>query len=184
MIKKHFLSVLTIILVLTNDSLYANEPQYCTCNTTDLSITEKIIIGGLLGGTIIVAAPYILSAGSIIKIAVATKSLIAAGITYSSTSTIGKFGLCFMVIETARPHILQTAEEKLSQLLKEKDSMPEKSKADFINCLKTNKYNPSKNIFGRPVACEDAALFYALNSSISELHKRTEAFNNGTCFCG
>jgi hypothetical protein len=181
MIKK---ALLTGLLVFTGGLSAANETKHCTCNVYEFTTKEKIIIGGLVGGSVIIAAPYVLGAATIAKIAVAIKAAVTAVTPYVvPTTTVGKVGLGLTAAQSARPCIVQTTEEKLNRLLEEKASKHIQAKAEFISCLKANKANSLRSASGRPMACEDAALLYALNSSIPELNKKTEAFKNGKCLC-
>lgn len=179
MIKKSLLSMF-IGFLLVNGFLLAYDTPSCMCKSHDLTITGKIILGGL----ILIAAPHILGPITVAKIGVAVKSAIVLGSNcVIPTSTVGKIGLGLTAAQMARPYILQTTEEKLNELLKEKASRSARTKDEFISCLKANKTDSPRNVFGRPCACEDAALIYAFNSSVAELNKRTEAFKKGECFC-
>ena len=179
-------------------SLIAAENKKCTCNTYELSTTEKVVFYGAIGtgvvaGTVI-AAPYVLPAATIAAIkasaaaaatsaaSAATSAASAAATQIVPTTVVGKVGLGLTAAQLARPYVLKTTEEKLEALLKEKALKPTTAKTEFVNCLKANK-NSQRNALGRPVVCEEAALFYAFNSSVSELNKRTQAFKNGKCFC-
>lgn len=179
-----------ILLLLFSVSLFAAENKNCTCNTIELSTTEKVVVAGVLGTGVIIAAPYVLPASVLAAIAatstVAKAAAVAAsvkvGAALASTTVVGKVGLGLAAVQLARPLVLQTTEEKLNALLKEKTSRPAKAKTEFISCLKANK-DSQINSSGRPIACEDAALFYAFTVGVPELNRRTKAFNNGKCFC-
>jgi len=173
MIRKYFLLLLAVFFIAIDCVSLANNTQCCTCNVPDFTTGDKVIIGGLLGGAIIIAAPYVLAAGSTIKIAVAIKLAVAAGSTYLiPTTTVGQVGLGLMTAQIVRPFILQTTEERLDRLLGEKASMPARAKAEFISCLKENGTNCPRNAFGRPTACE-AATHGICKLSISSCVQKT-----------
>ena len=181
MIKK---ALLAGLLVFVEGLSAANETMHCTCNVYEFTTAEKIVIGGLVGGSVIIAAPYVLSAATIAKIAVAVKAAATVVTPYVvPTTTVGKIGLGLTAAQSARPYVVQTTEEKLNRLLEEKALKQINSKIEFISCLKANKANSLRSASGRPEVCEEAALFYALSFSASELNKKTDAFKNGKCFC-
>lgn len=176
MVKKAILLMFTV-------NLFAAENKNCTCKTQELSTKEKVVVVGAVGTGAIIAAPYVLPASVLTAIGTAVTVIATkAAAVFASITVVGKVGLGLTGAKMARPLVLQTQEEKLNDLLKENASRPDKAKKEFISCLKSNKSNP-RNASGRPDACEDAALFYAFNSSVSELNKRTQAFSGGKCFC-
>ncbi len=179
------------ILLLSSMSLFAIENKNCTCSTQDVSMQTKIIIGACGVGAV-VAAPYIVP-GSVVTVvgpalAVAKTAVMAAtakiGAVVIPPTLAGQVGLGITAAQLARPFLVQTTQEKLDALLKEEAASPARAKKEFISCLKAHKNSQQRNKSGRPDVCEDAALFYAFNSSMSELQRRTAAFNDGTCFCG
>jgi len=181
MIKQVCLIIVVGLLLSTGGSmLIANDTSNCTCNVPELTTADKVIIVCFVGGVIVVATPYVVGAGTVAKIVVAAKATASYVI---PKTVVGQVGLGLTAAQMARPLVLQTTEEKLGKLLEEGALKPAKSKAEFISCLKLNKVNSPRNASGRPVACEDAAFLYALNSSFPELNKKTEAFKNGRCFC-
>lgn len=170
MIKKIFILLLSL-------NLFAVEKnKNCTCSTRDFSTTEK----GIMVSAAILTTPYIFPAGTIGGLAAAVTT---AAHYLIPTTIVGKISLGLTAVNIARPMVVQTTEEKLDALIKERASNQEKARIEFIECLKSNKKNSQRNESGRPIECEDLAFFYALNSSATELNKRTEAFNKNKCFC-
>lgn len=187
MIKKTLL-LFTGLLVLTGNLLTANDTKHCMCNIRPLTTTEKVLIGGLVVfvgvPAIITAAPYIIAALPAAKIAAAVKVAAATASPYIvPTTTIGKASYVLSAAQMARPLIVQTTEEKCDRLLEEKALRPARAKNEFVGCLRANKTGSPRNAAGIPAACEDAALCYALNSSMAELNQKTVAFKNNKCFC-
>ncbi len=185
----------TILLLLFSANLYAgDQAENCGCNSqyNELSKTKKFILYGAIGtGTVaatIAAAPVVLPAGAVAAVTTAlasAKVAIAAGAAKAAAAitTMGKVSLGLSAAQYARPYILRTTEEKRDILLKEKPLKALKAEREFISCLKQNKIGSSKNSTGRPTACEDVALFYALVAGNAKLNRRTKAFNDKKCFC-
>lgn len=176
---------LTALLLFAGGSLTANDTERCTCRelTTGETVVAWTIIGGVgaLGGLALAfAGPYI--AGSAIAAKITAAATTAAPYVVPTT-TVGKVSLGITAAHYARPYVLQTTEEKLNVLLKEKASRPVKTSTELVDCLKSNRHTYPRNKSGIPVACEKEALFYAIDSSVPELNKRTEAFKNNKCFC-
>jgi len=178
MLKKYLLIFLSANLLATEGN------KDCFCKERELSITEMVILASIGGTVSVIAAAPLTAAVAIAGAGTAIASAASVVAPYViPTTVIGKVGLGLTAAQLARPLILQTTEEKLSVLLREKAERPTKANTEFVSCLKANKNNP-RNASGLPEACEDAALFYAFNASVSKLNKKTEAFNSGECFCG
>lgn len=167
--------LLTVLLLFTGTLLMAGDTKRCTCKEPELTLGVFLTIAsfGAAAGLLIAAAPISAipaAAGTV------TAKIIAM-------STVSKVGLGLTIAQAARPYVVQTTEEKLNVLLKEKASRPTKTSADLINCLKSNRRTYPRDKSGIPVACEGQALFYAIDSGVPALKKKTEAFKNGKCFC-
>ncbi len=174
-----------LFLIFITSLSTANENKKCTCNTYELTTTEKVVIGGVVGAGAVIAAPYVLPASTIAAISAAITAASAKTAAYfASMTAVGKISLGLSAAQLARPYVLQTTEEKLKALLEEKAAKPAKAKAEFISCLKTNKSSTQRNSSGRPEACEEAALLYAFSAGVAELNKKTKQFKDGQCFCG
>ncbi len=171
-------------LIFITNLLMASEVKECTCSTYGLSPAKKIAVCGTLGVGAIITAPYVLPAGTLAAIYSAAATAAAkAAVIVVPTTVAGKISLGLTVAQLARPYILQTTEEELHTLLKERNLRSFTEKNDFVRCLKANKNNLQRNSSRRPEACEDAALLYAFSAGINELNKKTEAFNTGKCYC-
>lgn len=172
------------LLLLVSTSLFAaDESKNCSCNDQawrELSTTEKVVIYSTLGVGAIMAAPLVLPASAI---AAATSAATFAATCIIPTTVVAKVSTGLSAALILRPYVFETTEERRDNLLKEKSLKPSKAKAEFISCLKKNKATSEKNASGRPTVCEEAALFYALTAGNSALDQKTEAFNNGQCFC-
>lgn len=165
----------------------------CTCYSSynELSTTEKVAIGGTIITGGVLAAPYVLPASALAAIAAAAaaaKAAAVAGATkvagyVASTSTVSKVGWGLTAVQYTRPLIVHTTEEKVKALLKEKERKQYAPREEFITCLKQNKFGSARNAAGRPSVCEDLAFSYALVAGNANLNRRTEAFNQGKCFC-
>lgn len=182
------------ILICFLGTLFASiKANGCTCNSqyNEWSTTEKVIAGGAVTTGVIIAAPFVLPASAIAAIAAgvaATKAAVVGAVTYTApyiipSTTVGKVGLGLTATQYVRPCILQTTEEKLKGLLKEKEQKQYAPREEFITCLKQNKFGSPRNAAGRPAACEDLALAYALAAGNANLKRRTQAFKEGKCFC-
>ncbi len=169
MLRKIFFLLFSISLLTTD------EMKCCTCNPKiyELSTTGKVVVYGLVGtGAVagaVFAAPLVLSASTIVAIQAATAAAATAATSAASSvlfpvTVVGKVGLGLTAAQWVRPYVLQTTEEKLTELLKQRAEKPTKSKTEFVSCLIKNKADSPRNASGRPVVCEDAALFYAFNS--------------------
>ena len=177
--------MLTGLYMLTGSSLMASDTKTCTCREPEKAeiVAGCVIIGGMvvLGGiAIVVATPYVIAAAPAAKVAVAAKGAAAY---VAKMTVVGKVSVGLTVAQYARLYVVQTTEEKLNARVKEKSSRRTKTKTEFIDCLKKNRRNYPRNKLGIPIACEETALFYGINSSVSELSKKTEAFKSGKCFC-
>lgn len=173
-----------ILLLLSTSLLIGSENKNCICKNQ--SDNKFIIIGSILavGTAAVIAAPFVLPAGTIVVItttgtAIATKIAVIV----VPTTTIGQISSGLSITHAIRPYIIETTEEKLNVLLEERALKPFKVKTEFIHCLKANKINSQRDASGRPTACDEIALRYALTVGISELNQRTEAFNNNKCYC-
>ena len=179
-----------IFILLFSINLFATDKtEHCTCiANNELSTTAKIIACGLGA---VAFAPFVLTASTVsilVTAAAATKSAgiaiaTKAGAYIVSTTVVGKVSAAVTITNVAIPYVSQTTEEKLNALLKDRNLKLSKSKKEFVRCLVKNKTNTQKDTSGRPVACDEAALRYALTAGISELDKRTDAFNNNKCYC-
>jgi hypothetical protein len=188
MIKQTYLVTLIGLLMSTGSMLPANDDKQCICNVRPLTTSQKVIIGSIAVVGIVVGVAAAIAAGPYVATNLPSlenvKSKVNKGADYVVPKTIvGKVGLGLTAAQIARPYILQTTEEKLNGLLEEKVARTAKTREDFVGCLITNKIGSPRNTTGIPIACEEAALLYTLNSSIPELNKKTEAFKSGKCFC-
>lgn len=182
-----------LILLLSTNSFVLRAANDCTCNSqyNEWSTTGTIIVWGSVGTGTVLLAPVVLPASAIAAItaaAAATKAAVVAAAAQAATfiiptTTVGKVGLGLTATQYVRPCILQTTEEKLKKLLKEKERKQWAAREEFITCLKQNKFNSARNAAGRPSACEDMALAYALVAGNAHLNRRTQAFKDGKCFC-
>ncbi len=178
MIKTPLLMLIGLFIS-AGDVLMASEVKHCTCTPREVTTAEKMVVWSLIVASPIVLVP--LGAFVIVPAVTSIASTVTAYIV--PTTLVGKVGLGLTAAQMARPLVVKTTEEKLHVLLKERASRHTKTKTEFIDCLKANRYNSPRNVSGRPAACEGIALSYALNSSLPELNKKTVAFKNGKCFC-
>lgn len=187
MFKKLFLVLFSISLCT------APEIQPCDCKpqiNNQWSTKKKVLVWGLVGTGVVVAAPFILPAGTLAALSTAVAA-IKAGAVAATTKTaviiipspVGGVNAGITLARITRPCVIQTTKEARDRLLRAKEHKASKAKTELVDCLKHNKINSPKNDSGLPTACEQAALFYAFIAGTRELNKRTEAFNNGECFC-
>lgn len=109
----------TILICLLSTTFALMEANSCTCKSqyNELTTTESVILWGGMGTGAVLAAPYVLPASAIAAIAAAATCVAPYVI---PSTTVGKVGLGLTAAQYVRPCILQTTEEKLKTLLKEK----------------------------------------------------------------
>ncbi len=175
---------LFFLLILSVSLLAATEAEQCTCREPESSAFETTMFYVTVGAGAIIVAPVVMPMSTIIVVCTTVAAVTAKTATAIASTTIAtKVGLGLMAVKVARPYVLQTTEEKLRALLKEKASRPAAAKDEFIKCLKAHKKDLERNSLGRPEACEEAALLFAFSAGMVELDRRTKALNDGECFC-
>jgi hypothetical protein len=166
MIKKIFL------LLCSSNLLLANE----------FSTTQKVLIGGAIGSVVVaaavVAAPLVLPASTVVAIKTTASAVaIKVGTAATAAAPVAKgITLGISAVQIAKPYIISTPDEGLSQLRKEQAAREFKAKNAFLECFTKNKLFP-KNNSGYPDSCKQLACMFELISGQEEFNRTVKAFN-------
>lgn len=135
-----------VILLFLSSSILAVEDT-----KPELTQTEKVVLVGSLGigaaVLAVIAAPYVLSAGTItsIKVGATTVATKIAALPAMTKISVG-ITVVHKAAETARPYIAPTEQEKLAELKKQESIDKQEAKRNVVACMEkcTFQQNPHR----------------------------------------
>lgn len=157
----------------------------CACeidHTSNNKMTTNTIIMYGVGGTVVVAgviiaAPLILPAGTIVAIQTTTSTIASqAAIFISNLSIPTKIGLGISGAKVVRPYIIETTEEKYKKLITSENTELLKIKTNLAHCLMKNKNEVHRTNLGYPKSCKDMADTLAILVGQDEFDQRIKKY--------